>query len=372
MRRLLLFLSLAFAAAAASGGASAAEPTLKTVASGLVHPWGLAFLPDGRLLVTERDGRLRIVDGDGKLSAPVDGLPAVEAVGQGGLLDVALDPEFATTGLVYLSLRRAARRRQRHALARGRLVFDGDSGAARRRHGDLPPAAGAGERPCISARRIAFAPTATCSSRSANATSSRARAGARQPLRQGGADHAGRRGAGRQSRSSARTARCRKSGATATATRRGRRSTRRPGKLWTVEHGARGGDEINIARGRQELRLAGDHLRPRLLRRQDRRGHRQGRHGAAGLLLGPVDRAVRHGLLHRRPVPGVEGQPVRRRACRRAPARASMLDGDKVVGEEKLLADLGERIRDVRLGPDGALWLLTDSPDGRVMRYGVE
>ena len=68
---------------------------LVTVAEGLEHPWGMAFLPDGRLLVTERPGRLRIVDSDGKVGPPLAGVPAVDATGQGGLLDVALDPDFA-------------------------------------------------------------------------------------------------------------------------------------------------------------------------------------------------------------------------------------------------------------------------------------
>lgn len=75
----------------------------ETYASGLVRPWALAFMPDGRLLVTERPGRLRIVAKDGSLSAPVTGLPAVVAEGQGGLLDVAIDPQFATTQLIYWS-----------------------------------------------------------------------------------------------------------------------------------------------------------------------------------------------------------------------------------------------------------------------------
>ena len=73
------------------------------VASGLNHPWGIAFLPDGSALVTERPGRLRIVDRSGKLSEPLNGVPAVDAVGQGGLLDVALDPEFARNRRIYLS-----------------------------------------------------------------------------------------------------------------------------------------------------------------------------------------------------------------------------------------------------------------------------
>lgn len=79
---------------------------IQTLADGLVHPWGMAFLPDGRLLVTERAGRLRILGPDGTLSEPVAGTPTVFAQGQGGLLDVALDPEFEANGYVYLSYAR--------------------------------------------------------------------------------------------------------------------------------------------------------------------------------------------------------------------------------------------------------------------------
>ncbi|RZU02521.1 PQQ-dependent sugar dehydrogenase [Rivibacter subsaxonicus] len=79
------------------------SPRAVTIASGLDHPWSLAFLPDGRYLVTERAGRLRVVATDGTLSAPVTGLPAVQAAGQGGLLDLALAPDFATSGRIYWS-----------------------------------------------------------------------------------------------------------------------------------------------------------------------------------------------------------------------------------------------------------------------------
>jgi glucose/arabinose dehydrogenase len=75
----------------------------ETVARGLAHPWALAFLPDGRMLVTERPGRLRVVTAAGAVSPPVAGVPPVAAAGQGGLLDVAIDPAFAQNRLVYLS-----------------------------------------------------------------------------------------------------------------------------------------------------------------------------------------------------------------------------------------------------------------------------
>ena len=84
---------------------SKANFEIVTVADGLERPWGLAFLPDGRMLVTERPGRLRIVSAEGKLSKPVAGVPKVAAVGQGGMLDVALDPDFANNQLIYLKAR---------------------------------------------------------------------------------------------------------------------------------------------------------------------------------------------------------------------------------------------------------------------------
>src|SRR5512134_1861433 len=74
-----------------------------TVAEGLQNPWGVAFLPGGKMLITERPGRLRVLSADGKLSAPVTGLPAVDARNQGGLLDVALDPAFAKNNIIYWS-----------------------------------------------------------------------------------------------------------------------------------------------------------------------------------------------------------------------------------------------------------------------------
>ena len=76
---------------------------VETFAKGLVNPWGMAFLPDGRLLVTERPGRMRLIGKDGRLSPPLKGVPAVFASGQGGLLDVALSPDFASSSLIYFS-----------------------------------------------------------------------------------------------------------------------------------------------------------------------------------------------------------------------------------------------------------------------------
>src|SRR5689334_21789904 len=93
-----------------------------TVAEGLEHPWGLAFLPDGRMLVTERAGRLRLISRDGQLSEPLAGVPKVYAGGQGGLLDVALDPDFASNHLVYFSFAEPGEGGAGTAVARGKLA----------------------------------------------------------------------------------------------------------------------------------------------------------------------------------------------------------------------------------------------------------
>jgi len=97
---------LAASALAQQARAPAAPRTaikIETFATGLAHPWGLQFLPGGRLLVTERPGRLRLVSPEGVVSPPIAGVPKVSAAGQGGLLDVALAPDFAKTGEIYLS-----------------------------------------------------------------------------------------------------------------------------------------------------------------------------------------------------------------------------------------------------------------------------
>src|SRR3954468_1571216 len=106
----LLIAAIGFAAALAPACAQdralptqTAQLTVRTVTHGLEHPWSLAFLPDGRMLVTERPGRLRVVTADGQISPPLTGLPRIVSQQQGGLLDVILDPNFASNQFVYFS-----------------------------------------------------------------------------------------------------------------------------------------------------------------------------------------------------------------------------------------------------------------------------
>src|SRR5215468_6706256 len=104
---------------------SAGDLKVETVAKGLDHPWSIAFLPDGRMLVTERPGRMRIVTKDGKLSPPLAGVPSVFASGQGGLLDVALDRGYGANQTIYFCYAEPASGGARTALARARLLDEG-------------------------------------------------------------------------------------------------------------------------------------------------------------------------------------------------------------------------------------------------------
>jgi len=125
-----MWLRIAFTALVFSASAAAQETLPNTefdgeidvVASGLEHPWSLAFLPNGDLLVTERAGRLRLITEAGLQAEPVSGTPEAYVAGQGGLLDVVLHPEFATNGFVYLTYATGYRRANALAIARGRYA----------------------------------------------------------------------------------------------------------------------------------------------------------------------------------------------------------------------------------------------------------
>lgn len=342
------------------------------VVEGLTAPWGMAFLPSGKILVTEKAGQLRVVAADGTLSPPVEGLPAVDPRGQGGLLDVVLDPAFATNQLIYWSFSEPqAERMNNTAVARGTFV-DGATPKVENVqviYHQFPAVNSGGHY----GSRLVFGRDGTLF------------------ITQGDRQiEAGREMVQKMDTLIGKVARINpdgsipkdnpfigKEGVRPEIWSLGHRNIQAAainpatGDLWEVEHGTRGGDELNIAK--------------------------------KGLNYGWPDTA--YGIEYR-------GQPIREGATARAgieqpvyywdpviapsgmlfysgelfPAWKGSLfigglvttnlvrldvKGDRIVGEERLLKDLQpapERIRDVRQGPDGAIYVVTNATTGAAGR----
>ncbi|MGD9902984.1 MAG: PQQ-dependent sugar dehydrogenase [Vicinamibacterales bacterium] len=340
-----------------------------TVAEGLQNPWGLAFLPDGRMLVTERPGRLRLVAADGTMSEPVAGLPAVDARGQGGLLDVALDPQFAANHLVYWSYAEPAGRGANHtAVARGRLVDDA--------------------APRVEAVQVVF--------RQAPSLDSTLHFGSRLVWHRDGtlfitlgerSITEGRMQAQRMDGLIGKIARINPDGSIpednpfvgkaevppamwSLGHRNVQAAALHPvtGELWEVEHGARGGDEVNIARPGKDygwptiaygIEYAGGPITGGL---QQWEGMEQPRY-----YWDPVIAPSGMAFYTAEAFPAWQGSLFVGGHATRDLVRLS-LDGEMVTGEERLLVGLGEAIRDVRQGPDGALYLLADGGYGKLLK----
>lgn len=344
----------------ATAAATAQERvTVTTVARGLGHPWGLAFLPDGRMLVTERPGRLRLVARDGTLSEPVAGVPEVFATGQGGLLDVALDPEFAANRRVYLSYAEPGPGGASTAVARG--VLDG----TRLRGVEVifrqqPKVSG----PNHFGSRLAFAPDGTLFVTMGErfkfepAQDLTNHLGTVVRINPDGSVPADNPFVGRAD-------------ARPEIWSYGHRNSQgaaihpRTGKLWMHEHGPRGGDEINIPGP------GGNHGWPLVS---------WGRHYSGEDIPDPPTRpGLARSIYQWTPViapsgmafytgdlfPGWRGNLLVGGLVARGVVRLS-LDGERVTGEERI--DLGARVRDVRQGPDGAVYVLTDQDDGAILR----
>jgi aldose sugar dehydrogenase len=337
---------------------------VETFAKGLVHPWGMAFLPDGRLLVTERPGRLRLIGKDGTL-ALLQGVPKVYASGQGGLLDVQLGPDFATSGLIYLSYadpRDGAKNGT--SVAKARLVTEGHSGRLDsvqvifRQEPSYASSAHFGSRIVFTPDGSLFVTLGERFSAREEAQNPTNHLGKLVRLMPDGSPYAGN---------------AKKDGWRPEIWSIGHRNVQGAalhpvtGKLWTIEHGARGGDEINIPEagknyGWPVISYGRNYDFTKIGVATHKDGMEQPRYywdpsiAPSGAAFYTGDRFPEwKGNLF---VGALAGQALHR----------LVLDGEKIVGEEKLLADLGERIRDVRSGPDGALWLLTDNPQGRVLR----
>ncbi len=378
---LLIFASLAAcqrhappppsAAQPAAGNSSTEYPSergrvrVTELVTGLAHPWGLAFLPDGSMLVTERPGFLRRIGVDGSVSAPLAGVPRPYVDGQAGLLDVVVSPDFTRDGLVYLAFAEPSLRgnlsgtavargvltggaltqveviyRQEPKLSAGshvgaRLVFD-RSGHLFVTQGDNRQAPLAQELDKLQGKLVRIFPDGKVPPDNPFVGRNDARAeiwsyGHRNM--QGAALHPD------------------------------------TGALWTTEHGPMGGDELNLPQAGRNYGW------PLITHGIDYSG--QPVPGSTGKAA-PGMEQPHHAWV---PSPGLSGMAFHTDA--RTPAwRGNLflgalvasslirleLDGDRIVHEERLLGTRGERIRDVRLGPDGALYLLTDALSGKLLR----
>ncbi|HEU4805042.1 MAG TPA: PQQ-dependent sugar dehydrogenase [Nitrobacter sp.] len=346
----------------ASFTSSAGQLQVKTVAGGLVHPWSLAFLPDGRMLVTERPGRIRIVAPDGVLSPPLKGVPKPDAEGQGGLLDVALDRNFAANRTLYLcytaesggnaAIARARLKEDATALDEVKVIFTqvGPGGHANHgcriaqsaRDGDLYITLGDHFGPRDQAQNLGvdngkivrIAPDGSVPPDNPFV----GRAGARPEIWSYG--H-----------------------------RNGQGLAFNPatGDLWEIEHGPRGGDEVNvISKGKNYgwpvIGYGIDYNGAKIHANTAKPGMEQPvKYWVPS--IAPSGMAFYTGTLF----PTWKGSLFTGALASKVLVRLS-LDGNAVTGEERLLQNLNERIRDVRQGPDGALWLLTDSTAGRILR----
>jgi glucose/arabinose dehydrogenase len=337
------------------------------VASGLDHPWGLALLPDGRWLVTERPGRLRIVAADGAKGEPIAGLPAVDARGQGGLLDVAVGPTFADDRLIYWSYAEPREGGNATSVARGRLSDDGTRVEAVQVIFRAQPTYD-GDKHFGS--RLAFAPDGklfvTLGERSDRPMRPQAQdlgsdMGKVIRINADGSIPADNPFVGRR-------------GAHGEIWSLGHRNVQgaaiQPGTgaLWTVEHGTRGGDEVNLDRAGSNygwpviaygIEYAGGPINEGITARE---GMQQPVYywdpviapGGAAFYDGAMFPDWRGDLL----VAGLKEKHLAR----------LVIENDRVVGEERLLTDLGARIRQVAVGPDGAVWVITDERNGKLVR----
>jgi glucose/arabinose dehydrogenase len=336
---------------------------VETIARGLVHPWGLELLPDGRMLVTERPGRLRIVERDGRLSPPLAGVPAVFARGQGGLLDVALDPEFIENRIIYLSFAEpGAGGTAGTAVVQARLG-DGRLDDLRLVYRQEPKVISTAHF----GSRIVFRPDGTMFITQ----------GERFDYREQAQDLMSDLG---------KIVRINSDGSIPRDNPFVGRGDARPeiwsyghrnvqaaaiqpetGQLWTVEHGARGGDELNHPEPGRNYGW------PVITYGRDYSGRKIGEGATKAGMEQPVyywDPVIAPSGMTFYTGDAFAGWKGSILVGGMAPGRLVRLvmQNGRVAHEERYLGELNERIRDVRQGSDGLLYVITDSRNGRVLR----
>lgn len=355
---------------------AAGSPNLSTeiVAEGLEHPWAVAFLPDGRHLVTERPGRMRIVQGDGRLGAPLAGLPAVEAAGQGGLLDVVLDSDFARNRQLYFCYSEpgsgADSSKNSTALASARLSDDASRlEQVKVLFSQRPKYASALHFGCRIVERMVegksdgtlFLALGERSRYKEEAQNLKSHLGKIVRIAKDGSVPGDNPFAGRAN-------------ARPEIWSYGHRNAQGAalgpdGSLWMHEHGPQGGDEVNRPEAGKNYgwpvithgeNYGGGKIGAGITRKE---GMEQPQHywvpsiAPSGMAFVTSDR---YG-------PQWKGSLVVGSLKFQRLERLTVRSG-KVTASEQVLPRLGQRVRDVRQGPDGWLYLLTDAQDGQLLR----
>jgi aldose sugar dehydrogenase len=348
-----------------SFGSSAGRLDVQTVASGLSYPWALAFLPEGRVLVTERPGRMRVITPQGQLSPAVKGVPEVMATGQGGLLDVITDKSFAQNSTIYFCYSERAGNGGRTTVARAKLI----DGAA----------------PKLDELKVIFRQDGPLST--GNHFGCRiVQAGDNNLFVTLGEHYSGRNEAQNLANHLGKIVRITTDGAAPPDNPFVGREGAKPeiwsyghrnpqslainpanNELWEIEHGPRGGDEVNIiGKGKNYgwpvIGFGIDYSGAKIHESTSKPGMEQPIKNWVPSIA-PSGIAFYTGDLF----PRWRGSLFTGALAGQFLVRLQ-LNGNAVTSEERILQNLNERIRDVRQGPDGALWLLTDSSSGRLLR----
>lgn len=360
-------LILAPAVEAATFKTEKGDISVDIVADGLARPWAIDFLPDKRMIVTERGGRMRIVSPDGKKSAAIKGVPGVDVGGQGGLLDVAVHPDFAQNRLIYWSFSEAGKGGNSTAVARGRLSTDDKALEDVKVIFSQKPKVRSnlhfGSRLVFDGKGHLFV---TLGERSAEKFRGQAQEldshlGKVVRLMEDGSVPKDNPFVGKE-------------GALPQIWSYGHRNPQAAainpatGALWEIEHGPMGGDEINLPEpgknyGWPVVSYGVNY---------DGTPVGTGKREAPGMenpiyqwtpVIAPSGMAFYTG----ESFPQWKGNLFVGGLRAEALVRLE-LDGAKVTHEERLLKELGMRIRDVAQGPDGALYVVTDASDGQIIR----
>jgi len=343
---------------------SPAGMQVETIAHGLEHPWAVALLPDGRFLVTERPGRLRYVDANGVLSPPISGVPTVFAEGQGGLLDVELAPDFATSHRIYFSFAEpgaddTAGTAAAMATLEGNALKD-----VRVFYRQMPKLDGGnhfGSRIVFDGHGHVFISQGERNHRP-TAQKLDMLQGKVVRLNLDGSIPKDNPFVGRKD-------------ARPEIWSYGHRNMQglaidpRTGTLWESEHGPRGGDEINLPQAGRNYGW------PIITYGIDYSGLKISE--SVGTSTPGMEQPhhywpVSPGLSGMAFYTGRPGSAWNDSLFLGSLAQSNLirltLKGDAIVGEERLLQDLGARIRDVRVGKDGKVYVLTDEEDGKLLR----